>query len=153
MSRRGHRSRPFRYAALVALAILFAFPFYWMFVTSVEPRSRLSDIPPNMLPLWDWQNYADAWNAGPWGRYFLNTVFVASAATALALITSVLAGFAFGTMRSPSIRGASRTPSSPSTGERPGTIMGRSPYRPAIATGPTWQPPFLPRGRGLSWSV
>lgn len=98
------RFRPLRilhYGALIVLGILFAFPFYWMFVTSVEPMSRISDIPPNVLPLWDWRNYADAWNAAPWGRYFLNTVFIASAATALALITSLFAGFAFATLRVP----------------------------------------------------
>jgi multiple sugar transport system permease protein len=93
--------RLLRYAALIVLALLFAFPFYWMFVTSVEPPARLSDIPPNMVPLWDWRNYADAWNAAPWGRYFLNTVFVSSAATAIALGSSLLAGFAFGTLRFP----------------------------------------------------
>jgi multiple sugar transport system permease protein len=98
------RIKPLRilhYAALVVLGLLFAFPFYWMFVTSVEPMSRISDIPPNVLPLWDWRNYADAWNAAPWGRYFLNTVFIASAATALALVTSLFAGFAFATFRFP----------------------------------------------------
>jgi multiple sugar transport system permease protein len=72
-----------------------------MFVTSVEPAGRLSDIPPNMMPLWDWRNYADAWNAAPWGRYFLNTVFIASAATLLAVLTSLFAGFAFATLRFP----------------------------------------------------
>lgn len=98
------RIKPLRilhYAVLIALGLLFAFPFYWMFVTSVEPTSRISDIPPNMLPLWDWRNYADAWNAAPWGRYFLNTVFIASAATVIALITSLFAGFAFATFRFP----------------------------------------------------
>ncbi|MDB5058296.1 MAG: carbohydrate transporter permease [Chloroflexi bacterium] len=93
-----------RYAALTVLAFLFAFPFYWMFVTSMEPRSRLSDLPPDVLPLWDWQNYADAWNAAPWGRYFLNTVFVSSAATALALVTALLAGYTFGSLRFPAKR-------------------------------------------------
>jgi multiple sugar transport system permease protein len=93
--------RLLRYVGLIVLAVLFAFPFYWMFVTSVEPPARLSDIPPNMVPLWDWRNYADAWNAAPWGRYFLNTVFIATAATVLALFTSLLAGYAFGTLRFP----------------------------------------------------
>ena len=91
-------SRLVHYVALIALAALFAFPFYWMFVTSVEPTGHLSDIPPNVLPLWDWSNYADAWNAAPWGRYFLNTVFIASAATLLALATSLFAGYAFGSL-------------------------------------------------------
>ena len=36
--------------------------------------------------------YAEAWNAAPWGRYFVNTVFIAGAATALTLVTSLLAG-------------------------------------------------------------
>lgn len=94
-------TRVVHYAALIVLGAIFAFPFYWMFVTSVEPLSRLSDIPPNMLPLWDWRNYADAWNAAPWGRYFLNTVFIASAATALAVLTSLFAGYAFGALRFP----------------------------------------------------
>jgi multiple sugar transport system permease protein len=101
VKRRVRLSRVLHYAALILLGALFAFPFYWMFVTSVEPAGRLSDIPPNMLPLWDWRSYADAWSAAPWGRYFLNTVFIASAATALALLTSLFAGFAFATLRFP----------------------------------------------------
>jgi multiple sugar transport system permease protein len=89
------------YAVLIVLGALFAFPFYWMFVTSVESPGRLSDVPPNFLPLWDWHNYVAAWNAAPWGRYFLNTVFMAGAATALALLTSLLAAYAFAMLRFP----------------------------------------------------
>jgi len=96
--------RAAHYAALLALAAVFAFPFYWMFVTSVEPAGRLGDVPPNLLPLWDWRNYADAWSAvaNPgWLRYFANTVFIAGATTALALVTSLLAAYAFATLRFP----------------------------------------------------
>jgi multiple sugar transport system permease protein len=93
--------RAVHYLALIMLGALFAFPFYWMFVTSVEPMSRISDIPPNIFPLWDWSNYADAWNAAPWGRFLLNTVFIASAATLLAIATSLFAGYAFASLRFP----------------------------------------------------
>jgi len=89
------------YILLVALAMLFAFPFYWMFVTSVEPAGRLSDVPPNVLPLWNWAAYAQAWAAAPWPRYFLNTVFTAGSATLLALVTSLLAAYAFALLRFP----------------------------------------------------
>jgi multiple sugar transport system permease protein len=89
------------YAALVVLGVLFAFPFYWMFVTSVEPSGRLSDVPPNMQPLWDWSNYVAAWNAAPWAHYFINTLFIASAATGLVLLTSLFAAYAFATLRFP----------------------------------------------------
>lgn len=101
MRRRIAPGRVAHYAALITLAVLFAFPFYWMFITSIEPASRLSDIPPNMLPQWDWRNYAEAWNAAPWGRYFLNTAFIACSATLLAVVTSLFAGYAFGTLRFP----------------------------------------------------
>ncbi len=96
-----------RYGALVVMAAIFAFPFYWMFVTSVEPAPRLGDVPPNVLPLWDWQNYADAWNAvtNPgWTRYFVNTVFIAGATTALAVVTSLLAAYALAVLRFPGKR-------------------------------------------------
>jgi multiple sugar transport system permease protein len=93
--------RVIHYLVLIALGLLFAFPFYWMFVTSVEPLGHVSDIPPNMLPMWDWHNYADAWNSAPWGRYFLNTIFICSAVTLLATLTSLFAGFAFATLRFP----------------------------------------------------
>lgn len=93
-----------RYAALTVLAAVFAFPFYWMFVTSVEPASHLSDIPPNLLPLWDWRNYAAAWSAAPWGRYLLNSLFVSGAATALALLTALPAAYAFALLRFPGKR-------------------------------------------------
>jgi len=90
-----------RYTALTVLGVIFAFPFYWMFVTSVEPVSRLSDVPPNVLPLWDWGTYNDAWNAAPWGRYFANSIFIAAAATSLTLGTSLLAGYALASLRFP----------------------------------------------------
>lgn len=97
-------ARVAHYAVLITLGVLFAFPFYWMFVTSVESSGRLSDIPPNMLPLWDWSNYAAAWNAAPWGRYFVNTVFIAGSATTLALLTSLFAAYAFAMLRFPGQR-------------------------------------------------
>ncbi|MDQ2741817.1 MAG: carbohydrate ABC transporter permease [Chloroflexota bacterium] len=101
MKRRLRLSRVVHYLALILLGAIFAFPFYWMFVTSVEPTSRLSDIPPNILPLWDWSNYTAAWSGAPWGRLFLNTVFIASAATLLAVLTSLFAGYAFASLRFP----------------------------------------------------
>jgi multiple sugar transport system permease protein len=75
-----------------------------MFVTSVEPASRLSDIPPDVMPLFSWQNYAAAWNSAPWGRYFMNTVFIGTTATAIAVFTSLLAGYAFASLRFPGKR-------------------------------------------------
>jgi len=45
------------------------------------------------------QSYIDAWNAAPFGRYFLNSVFVASSTTILEIIFASMAAFAFAKMR------------------------------------------------------
>ena len=41
------------------------------------------------------RNYVDAWNAAPFGRYYLNTVLVASVTTFLSIVFGVMAAFAF----------------------------------------------------------
>ena len=72
------------------------FPFYWMVITSFKTLDDASDFPPNLWPLeWIWSNYGSALQVAPFGRYFVNTVIVASGQTLLVLITSTLAAYAF----------------------------------------------------------
>jgi len=90
-----------RRALAVLIGLLFFAPLYWIFVVSVGRPGEFYDVPPDLLPHWNWSNYSRAWNEAPWVRYFANTVLIASCTTALALATSVLAGFAFGVLRFP----------------------------------------------------
>lgn len=105
-SRRGRRPRVVKYipnvirfVLLSLLGILFAFPFYWVLLTSLVPPDHIYDFPPSLLPRWNWVNYADAWQAANWTRYFINTAIICVATTVLTLITSVLAGYAFASMK------------------------------------------------------
>ena len=93
-----------RAAAALLVAAVFAFPFYWVVATSLNSSSQALSFPPVFLPHFVWQNYARAWAGAPWLRYFLNTVFIASATTALVLFTSIMAGYAFGAMSWPGRR-------------------------------------------------
>jgi multiple sugar transport system permease protein len=94
------RSRRFRSGLLaVAVGVLFAFPFYWVVVTSLNGSNRVFQFPPNFLPGGEVHNYARAWDEAAWARYFLNTVLIAGSTVALVLATSLLAGFALGVMR------------------------------------------------------
>ncbi len=101
-----------RYLLLVPAAALFIFPFYWMVVISLGTLESVFVFPPYLYPLWHWENYLAAvglvadpstgqYLQIPWARYFLNTVIVAGGTTALVLITSLLAGYAFASMRFP----------------------------------------------------
>ena len=85
----------------VLIGLLFFAPIYWVFVISVSRPGDFYSVPPVLVPHWDWSNWTRAWGEEPWVRFFANTVLIASGTTLLALVTSVLAGFAFGVLRFP----------------------------------------------------
>jgi ABC-type glycerol-3-phosphate transport system permease component len=88
--------------ALVALGLLVAFPFVWMVLTSLKTEAESLAFPPALFPATPrWSNYADAWQAAPFPRYFLNTVLVAGSVSASVMLTALLAGYAFGTLEFP----------------------------------------------------
>lgn len=93
------RGRRFRAAlVIVVVAVLFAFPFYWVVLTSLSNPGVIFDFPPHLLPGTDIKNFSEAWDEAPWVRYFLNTVLISFCTSFLALATSLLAGFALGVM-------------------------------------------------------
>lgn len=59
------------------------------------PREELETVSPN------WRNYADAWTIVPFGRYFLNSVFVSLCITIGQLITCSLSAYAFARLQFP----------------------------------------------------
>jgi multiple sugar transport system permease protein len=90
-----------RRALAVLIGVAFVFPFYWTVVISLGHPGEFSNFPPVLVPHWDWSNWSRAWHAAPWPRLFGNTVLIASCTVVLCLITSLLAGFAFGVLRFP----------------------------------------------------
>ncbi|HTI14736.1 MAG TPA: carbohydrate ABC transporter permease [Dictyobacter sp.] len=89
------------YVIIVIAAIIALFPLYWIFVTSLLTTHHAFDSIPHLIPDWQWSNYVHAWNAAPWLRYFLNSILIASCTAALAVVISLLAGYAFGAMKFP----------------------------------------------------
>lgn len=85
------------YALLVFWALMVLFPFYWMLLTSVKSYgSYNAEYIPKLFTLSPTlQNYLDAFRAVPLGRYFLNTIVFTLITTALMLVVTVLAAFAF----------------------------------------------------------
>jgi len=93
------------YVILTVVLIIMIFPFYWMIVTSLSKPENLFRFPPKLIPDFNFKNYVVMWNNAPeglsWWRYILNTLFVAFATTALSLLNSALAGFAFAKLKFP----------------------------------------------------
>ena len=85
------------YVLLSVWAVIVLFPFYWMVLTSVKSYGAYnSEWIPQLYTLSPTlQNYVDAFTAVPLGGYFTNTVIFTVITTALMLIVTVLAAFAF----------------------------------------------------------
>src|SRR5436309_14951734 len=97
--------RALLYALATAAGVVMAFPFVWMLLTSVKSESEATAFPPGLLPTqWLFSNYADAWRAAPFGRYFLNSATIALGTIALSLATAPLAAYAYARMRVPGRR-------------------------------------------------
>lgn len=81
-------------------AVLIIGPFIYMLSTSLKAQSDVFRVPMQWLP-WPlhWENYARAFHEQPVGRYFGNSVVVATAVTLLNLITCSMAGYSFSKFR------------------------------------------------------
>ena len=89
--------RTVTYSLLTFWAVLVLFPFYWMVLTSFKSYSAYnSEFVPQLITMSPtWQNYFDAFTAVPLAGYFINTVIFTLATTAVMMIVTVLAAFAF----------------------------------------------------------
>jgi multiple sugar transport system permease protein len=86
----------FFYTVLIIGAIIICLPLIWMVSSSLKAPNRLFTIPIQWIPTeFRWENYVEAWNTAPFGRYFLNSVFVSTVATVLNLFFCSLTGYAF----------------------------------------------------------
>lgn len=87
------------YTLLTLGAITMLIPFVWMLSTSIKSAGETMQMPPVWIPDEPkFENYIEAWNAAPFGRYFLNSVLVTVLSTAGELITTILAAFTFAKM-------------------------------------------------------
>ena len=87
----------FVYAFLIFWAVMVLFPFYWMVLSSIKSYGDYNAefIPEFIAKNPTFENYLSAFSAVPLADYFLNTVIFTLATTAIMLIVTVLAAYAF----------------------------------------------------------
>ena len=83
-------------------AVLWAAPFVWMVSTSFKPASQVITRDIEWLPReWTLANYQKVLTAYPIGTWAMNSVIVATVATALTVLFGSMAGYALARMRFP----------------------------------------------------
>jgi multiple sugar transport system permease protein len=85
-----------RHLVLIPLSAVMLLPLAWMLITSIQTLPESRHFPPQLIPSGiHWQNYPDAWNAAPFGRFFLNSLLVTTVSVAGNVVFCSLAGYAF----------------------------------------------------------
>ena len=94
---RGTAVKALTYVLLSVWALAVLFPFYWMVLTAIKSYGAYSSetVPQFITMSPTLENFKDAFTMVPLGDYFLNTVIFSLATTALMLIVTILAAFAF----------------------------------------------------------
>jgi ABC-type glycerol-3-phosphate transport system permease component len=83
------------YIVLIFGALVAIFPFFWMISTSLMTLGET--INRQFLPrVPQFQNFVEAWSTAKFGEYFINSVLITAGTLAGLLVTSILAGYAFG---------------------------------------------------------
>lgn len=90
------------HGGLLIVALIFLFPFFWMVTNAVRSNAEVMAYPVRILPqVFEWDNFAKAWTQLPFGRFFLNSLFISTSVTVITVIVSCLSGYAFARLKFP----------------------------------------------------
>jgi ABC-type glycerol-3-phosphate transport system permease component len=85
---------------LIAVCVVIGLPFFWMVTTSIKGPTEVQIFPPIWWPeTHRFQNFVDAWEAAPFGRFYLNSVVTAGSGVTLEVLIAALAAYAFARIR------------------------------------------------------
>lgn len=84
------------YFLLTLGAAVVVVPLFWMISTSLKGPDALFSYPPEWIPKPAlWRNYIDAWKQLPFGRFFLNTIFITLLAMLAEMFTTSIVAYGF----------------------------------------------------------
>lgn len=98
------------YAAMLLLAVVFAFPLLWVLSLSLKQGAETVQAPPSLLPETpQWGNYAHVLETTPIGRYLLNSLLLVLGSVVCSLAVALPAAYALSRFRFRGRRGYRRT--------------------------------------------
>jgi len=107
MKRRGLKSER-KIRNLIALAILLTgliimlFPLFWMVLSAFKTDVDVYSYPPKWFPSsWSFNNFSRVFKMVPFGRYYLNSIFVTTLSTVGQVFISILAAYPLARLRFP----------------------------------------------------
>ena len=97
-----HWSMFLTYAILLVICAMILVPFLWLLSASFKTLNQYFAVPIQWLPQpFVWHNYLEVFTVYGFGRYILNSVFLASYATIVNTLVSALVAYGFARFRFP----------------------------------------------------
>ncbi|MBB4229812.1 MULTISPECIES: carbohydrate ABC transporter permease [Rhizobium] len=89
------------FAIAIAMAAIYLFPLYWMYITALKSGSEMFATPPSFWPSSpQWSTYAYVWESRNMGRYLWNSLVIALGSVALITILGVGCAYVLARYRS-----------------------------------------------------
>jgi raffinose/stachyose/melibiose transport system permease protein len=85
-------TRIFTWTFLLGLAVVVVYPLLWMVLNGFKENAELFGNPFALPVVWNWENYADAWNRGV-DNYLMTSVLVTITSTVATVFISAWAAF------------------------------------------------------------
>lgn len=89
----------FKYAAMILLALLIAFPFLWMIVLSLKTDVEIFNQPLALPTVWQFENYVTAFQKIDFLLFGKNTLIIATSAVVLEVVIHFMSSFAIARLR------------------------------------------------------
>ncbi|PDW04717.1 glycerol-3-phosphate ABC transporter permease [Candidatus Viridilinea mediisalina] len=97
-----HVQRFFGYLAMALAIFLVGLPVYWTIIAAFKESAEIYRIPPTWVPLNPtFENFSRAWNAAPFGRYYINSFITTLGGTLAKVLLAVLSAYALAFLRFP----------------------------------------------------
>ncbi len=91
-----------RHLAAAGASCLIIAPFLWMFSTSFKDPAEIALRDPTIIPRsFNYHYYVDIFSTARFGRYFINSLIVSIATSAISVVLATFSGYAFARYRLP----------------------------------------------------
>jgi sn-glycerol 3-phosphate transport system permease protein len=90
------------YALMLLAFVVMGLPLFWMITAAFKQNAELYTLPVTWLPQNPTtENFTRAWNAAPFGRYYLNTIVTTAAGSGAEILLAITSAYAFAFLRFP----------------------------------------------------
>ncbi len=83
-----------KYAVLIFFLVIFLVPLIWILLSAFKESAEITRNPFGLPEVWRWENFAEAWQVGRFGRFLGNSVLYTGAIVGGVVVLSTCAGYA-----------------------------------------------------------